>query len=167
MPKIMCVPSDIINMVVSAAIAGAASATPSPPSYAAAACDWMEAVQGWLQPPFDAEPPPCEKALHFWLGMCSPVEMSTASEPSLFHALGVGLSGALSQHPLVLSSSAFDESTAFGSLKDLILIHETPIAQISWLQLTDTISACRWNFATSSCFTPTPDSAPLLTSTTS
>ena len=127
-------------------IAGAAGANPPPPAYAAAACDWLDTMQLWLKDPPTDDPPPCERALDFWLGTCSPVEVSSPSEPSLFHTVALGLCAVLSRHPRALCTTPFDETAAFGSLKDLLLIHTKPISEMSWTELGDTISALQMEF---------------------
>ena len=110
------------------------------------ACAWLDVVQDWLLHPRGSIERPYDQALDFWLRMCSSSEPSTPSEPSVFHALGLGLSGVVCQTPHIFDASKFDEATAFGPLSDLLLIHKKPIAHMSWSELGDTISALQMEF---------------------
>lgn len=84
--------------------------------------------------------------LNFWLHHCDPTQDSTLDEPSGMHVLGIGLCCALSHAPPVPTLHAFSEADAFGAWHDMLVVHPTPISEMHWDELTDTLSSLQMEF---------------------
>jgi len=84
--------------------------------------------------------------IDFWLTQTCRHDTSTISKPNFMHIMGISLCAALQQRSLSEIDPDFSEETIFGEFKNLLILYDKPIADMTWQELQDTITAVQIEF---------------------
>lgn len=107
-------------------------------------CDILSLTENLTQKEASAQE--LQQVLQFWLHECDPTEDSSIDHPSCIHVLGIGLCCAMANAPAVPELQDFSEDECMGAWKDILMVHNKPIAEMHWDELTDTLSSTQMEF---------------------
>ena len=84
--------------------------------------------------------------INFWLTQTCRHDTSTISKPNFMHIMGISLCAVLQQKSLSEIDPDFSEETIFGEFKNLLILYDKPISDMTWQELQDTLTAVQIEF---------------------
>lgn len=84
--------------------------------------------------------------LQFWVHHCQNGDACSQDTPGTLHCIGMGLCCAMHRASDPDCGRQYDEETELGGIRDQLLVHATPLQDMSWVEVLDSISALQVEF---------------------
>ena len=84
--------------------------------------------------------------LSYWIRHCDGALDSTHDRPNLMHSIGIGLCCTMAATAPLPAIASLQEDEALGDVKEVLLVHSTPLREMSWSEIIDTLSSLQMEF---------------------